>query len=56
MVTEKEILALADSMAAAASQMSAMTYDTLMSSREELQTKVHELYEKMEKQKVSLGD
>ena len=47
MVTEKEILALADTMAAAASDMSAMTYDTLMSSREELQTRVHELIESL---------
>lgn len=51
MTTEKEILALADNMAAAASQLSAMTYDTLMSNREELRTRVHELFENLDLKK-----
>jgi hypothetical protein len=47
MITEKEVLALADNMAAAASQLSAMTYDNLMESRTQLQVCVHELFEKI---------
>jgi hypothetical protein len=47
MVTEKEVLALADNMAAAASQLSAMTYDTLMESRTQLQNHVHKLFEQI---------
>ena len=38
---EKEILALADEMAAAISALNSHTYDTFISSRERLQTKVH---------------
>lgn len=53
MTTEKEILALADNMAAAASQLSAMTYDTLMSNREELRTRVHELFKNLDLKKES---
>ena len=47
MVTEKEVLALADNMAAAASQLSAMTYDSLMESRTQLQNHVHELFKQL---------
>jgi hypothetical protein len=47
MITEKEVLALADNMAAAASQLSAMTYDTLMDSRQQLQECVHDLFQQI---------
>jgi hypothetical protein len=47
MITEKDVLALADNMAAAASQLSAMTYDTLMENRSQLQICIHELFEKI---------
>ena len=45
MFTEKDVLTLADNMAAAASQLSAMTYDNLMESRSQLQFHIHELFD-----------
>ena len=45
MITEKELIQLADNMAAAASQLSQMSYDSLINSREQLIEQVHELYE-----------
>jgi hypothetical protein len=47
MITEKEVLALADNMAASASQLNSMTYDTLMDSRNQLQHVIRELFEKI---------
>lgn len=40
---EKEILAIADEMAAAVTALSPHTYDTFISSRERLQTKIHDV-------------
>lgn len=45
MVTEKELINLADSMAAAASQMGMMGYEQLISCREQLVDNIHELFE-----------
>lgn len=39
----KEILAIADEMAAAVTALSPHTYETFLSSRERLQTKIHEV-------------
>jgi hypothetical protein len=47
MFTEKDVLTLADNMAAAASQLSAMTYDNLMESRSQLQVCIHELFQQI---------
>ena len=47
MITEQEVLALADSMAASASNLNAMTYDTLMNSRSELQSCIKELFKEI---------
>lgn len=44
MITEKELIQLADTMAAAASQMGQMSYDILINSREQFINAVHELY------------
>lgn len=44
MITEKELIQLADNMAAAASQLSQMSYDVFINSREELINQVHQLY------------
>lgn len=46
--TLREVIALADSMAAAASQMGAMGYDTLITSREMLVEQLTELYKQLE--------
>ena len=40
---EKEILAIADEMAAAVTALSPHTYETFLSSRERLQAKIHEV-------------
>lgn len=40
---EKEILAIADEMAASVSSLNSHTYETFISSRERLQTKVHNI-------------
>lgn len=45
MIAKEELVALADTMAAAASQLSAMTYDTLIQAREQLITNIKELYQ-----------
>lgn len=47
MITEKELIQLADSMAAAASQMGQMSYDILINSREQFIEAVHELYKNL---------
>jgi hypothetical protein len=39
--TEKEILAIADEMAASVTKLNPQTYDTFLSAREKLQTTVH---------------
>lgn len=39
---EKEILAIADEMAASVTALTPQTYDTFISSREKLQSKVHD--------------
>lgn len=44
MISREELVALADNMAAAASQLSAQTYDNLIQSREQLVHEVEELY------------
>lgn len=43
--TEQEVVKLADNMVAGATQMGSMGYDLLISSREELQKRVHEILE-----------
>lgn len=40
---EREILAIADEMAAAVTALSPHTYETFLSSRERLQTKIHDI-------------
>jgi hypothetical protein len=45
MLTEKELINLADSMAAAASQMGMMGYDQLIQCRQQLVDNVHEIFE-----------
>lgn len=47
MITEKELIQLADSMAAAASQMGQMSYDILINSREQFIEAVHEIYKNL---------
>lgn len=47
MITEKEILALADSMAAAASDLNAMNYDALINSRADLVNGLKVLFENL---------
>lgn len=42
MKAEKEILAIADEMAASVTKLSPHTYDTFLAAREKLQTTVHE--------------
>jgi len=51
MITKEEVVALADTMAAAASQLSAMTYDTLMQARQQLVEQVAEVYRIIEQNK-----
>lgn len=51
MIRKEELVALADTMAAAASQLSAMTYDTLIHTREQLVQEVAEIYKKLEQDK-----
>lgn len=51
MIRKEELVALADTMAAAASQLSAMTYDTLIHTREQLVQEVAEIYKKLEEDK-----
>lgn len=46
---EKEILAIADEMAASVSSLNSHTYDTFISSRERLQTKVHNVLCELDK-------
>jgi hypothetical protein len=45
MITAKELIELADNMAAAASQMGSMGYEALIHSRDQLITNVYKLYE-----------
>lgn len=49
MVTPQELIALADTMAAAASHMTAITYDTLIQTREQFIREVTELFEDLER-------
>ena len=51
MITKEEVVALADTMAAAASQLSAMTYDTLIHTREQLVLEVEKIYKKLDENK-----
>lgn len=51
MITKEEVVALADTMAAAASQLSAMTYDTLIQTREQLVSQLAEVYKAIEQDK-----
>ena len=44
-ITAKELIELADNMAAAASQMGTMGYENLIHSRDQLITNVYKLYE-----------
>lgn len=46
---EKEILAIADEMAAAVTALSPHTYETFLSSRERLQTKIHAVLSEYDK-------
>jgi hypothetical protein len=45
MITAKELIELADNMAASASQMGSMGYESLIHSRDQLITNVYKLYE-----------
>lgn len=44
MITEKELIQLADTMAAAASHLDQMSYDILINSREQFIEAVHNIY------------
>lgn len=46
---EKEILAIADEMAAAVTALTPHTYETFLSSRERLQTKIHAVLSEYDK-------
>jgi len=52
MITAKELIELADNMAAAASQMGSMGYEALIHSRDQLIENVYKLYENFDLNKT----
>jgi hypothetical protein len=53
-ITEKELLNLADNMVSGATQMGSMGYETLINNREELKEQLYQVFQKIKVEETQL--